>query len=331
MEGGFAQETETREDGYHTPVMVAETLAALLPACGKVFVDATFGGGGHSRCLLEASGPDGRVIALDRDPDAIERGARAVRAWSGRLTLLHGAFGRLATALQQAGVVPVDGVLFDLGVSSHQLDTPWRGFSFQTDGPLDMRMDPTAGQPVAELVNRLRAEELADIIFHYGDERYARRVARAIVAARLQAPLTTTSQLAKLLERVIPGRRGQIHPATKTFQALRMAVNDEMAELRSGLAAGISCLKPGGRMAVIAFHSLEDRLVKETFRQGAQPRSVGHGRLPPPVALATPRPTLRLITRKPWLPTPAEVQRNPRARSARMRVVERLPEGVEAV
>ncbi|MBF0153218.1 MAG: 16S rRNA (cytosine(1402)-N(4))-methyltransferase RsmH [Magnetococcales bacterium] len=325
MEGCPAQALSGESGGYHTPVMTSEVLEALAPQSGSILVDATYGGGGHSHGLLVASAPHGRVIALDRDPEAIAHGAGAVQSWQGRLTLLHGTFGRLADSLRQLGIERVDGVLFDLGVSSRQLDVPERGFSFQADGPLDMRMNPVGGPTAADLVNRLGQEELADLVFHHGDERHARRVARAIVAARLQAPLTTTRQLAKLLERVVPGKRGGIHPATRTFQALRIAVNDELGELRSGLAAGVTCLKPGGRLVAISFHSLEDRLVKEAFRQGVRPPVAGDPRLPPPVASVVPVPTLRLIARKPWTASPAEVQRNPRARSARMRVAERLP------
>ncbi|MBF0175289.1 MAG: 16S rRNA (cytosine(1402)-N(4))-methyltransferase RsmH [Magnetococcales bacterium] len=309
--------------------MAEEVLAALAPMSGQILVDATFGGGGHSARLLEAMAPDGRVIAMDRDPEAVAHGALAVQAWQGRLTLLHGRFGQLTEHLQRLGMGLVDGIIFDLGVSSHQLDVPNRGFSFQADGPLDMRMDPASGPSAADLVNRLGQQALADLIFHHGDERYARRVARVIVQARLQAPLTTTRQLAKLLERALPYKRGGIHPATRTFQALRIAVNDELTELQSGLAAGISCLKPGGRIVVISFHSLEDRLVKETFRQGARPDLVGHPRLPPPLLSAAPSPVLRLITRKPWTPSPSEIQKNPRARSARVRVAERLPERMD--
>ncbi|MBF0136417.1 MAG: 16S rRNA (cytosine(1402)-N(4))-methyltransferase RsmH [Magnetococcales bacterium] len=314
---------------YHVPVMATEVLTALVPqheGIGEgVHVDATFGGGGHSACLLTATAPAGRVIALDRDPEAIAHGSEAVQSWQGRLTLLHGNFGQLAEHLRGLGIRQVDGIVFDLGVSSRQLDIPERGFSFQTDGPLDMRMNPARGASAADLVNRLGQDELADLVFRNGEERYARRVARAIIAARRQTPLTTTRQLAKLLERTVPGKRGDIHPATRTFQALRIAVNDELGELRSGLVSGLACLKPGGRMAVISFHSLEDRLVKETFRQGARPSHVGDPKLPPPLTSVVPEPTVRLITRKPWLPTAAEVQKNPRARSARMRVAERLP------
>ncbi|MBF0626062.1 MAG: 16S rRNA (cytosine(1402)-N(4))-methyltransferase RsmH [Magnetococcales bacterium] len=312
----------------HAPVLAQEALAALAPVPGGLYLDGTFGGGGHARLLLEACGPDGRVVALDRDPEAVAGGAALALEHPQRLVLLQSRFSALGTVLDRLGLAQVDGILLDLGVSSHQLDAPERGFSFRAEGPLDMRMDPRAtGPTAADLVNGLAEEELARLIRELGEERFARRVARAIGHARRQSPLTTTRQLATLLERTVPRGRGGIHPATRTFQALRITVNGELEELRNGLVAALDRLRPGGRLAVICFHSLEDRMVKEVFRQGAHPQPPPHPvEMGPhgPRASRPPPATLRLITRKPLVPGPAETARNPRSRSARLRVAERL-------
>ena len=324
--------------GGHRTVLAAEAVAGLSVAPGGIYVDATFGGGGHSRAVVEQLHPPGRLLALDRDPEAIRRGEGLLAEFlsdgsgspsAGRLTLIHAPFSRLAAVLADEGIKEVHGVLFDLGVSSRQLDEPQRGFSFRSDGPLDMRMNPESGSATAaHLVNTLDAEALADIFSRYGEERHGRRVARAIVNDRQRQPFTGTRQLAGLLERIIPGKRGAIHPATRVFQALRIAVNQEMAELEAGLEAALAFLRPGGRIVAISFHSLEDRVVKNSFRRAAgfQPPPDGPAALlPTPAAAAA---GFRLLTRKPVVPQAAEIQDNPRARSAKMRIIERiLPTG----
>ncbi|MBF0340660.1 MAG: 16S rRNA (cytosine(1402)-N(4))-methyltransferase RsmH [Magnetococcales bacterium] len=311
----------------HISVLPQETLAALEPVAGGVYVDATFGDGGHTRALLNASAPDGRVIALDRDPEAISRGEALARDFGERLTLIHSPFGQLGRLLEERGLDGrVDGILFDVGVSSRQLDTPGRGFSFRLDGPLDMRMDTSSDTPTAaDLLNRMSAEALADLFFHLGEERHSRKAARAIVAQRTATPFATTRQLATLLERVLPFA-GRIHPATRIFQALRIAVNRELEELSSALTAAMAALAPQGRVAVISFHSLEDRIVKQTFRAAALPPPTPTG----PAALLMPFgpvfvPGFRLPFNRPLTPGDAETATNPRARSARLRVIQKLP------
>ncbi len=285
-----------------------------------------------------AVAPDGRVLALDRDPEAVARGAQKVAAHGGRLMLFQTPFSGFTAALDHFGLGAPNGALFDIGVSSRQLDEGRRGFSFMHDGPLNMRMDGGQGveageetaPTAADLVNMLEVGELADLIWRYGEERHARRIARAVVAQRAERPFHTTRELAELLEKVVPaprrGRKGQvikkIHPATRTFQALRMAVNSELDELRQGLDAAMKGMAVGGRIAVISFHSLEDRIVKRRFREAAQPSYDPRFPMAP-----MPSPTLRLITRKPIRPGEAECAANPRARSARLRVAERLPVG----
>lgn len=322
----------------HLSVMAQEAIDALEPRPGGVYVDATFGDGGHSRAILQRIGSQGRLFALDRDRTAVQRSRALVCDYPEQLTVVHTPFSRLKEVLDQYGVATVQGVLFDLGVSSRQLDEPDRGFSFQADGPLDMRMDqPCMEQPMeklvtaATIVNTFGREALADIFFHFGEERHARRIAQAIVLDRQKQPFTTTRQLASLLERITPRKRESrkfsgktIHPATRVFQALRMAVNREMEELQTGLAGALERLAHGGKMAVISFHSLEDRMVKQTFRQTLHPPSspLGPAALVQPVERAV---CFRLVTRKPLFAKAEEVQHNPRARSARMRVIERLP------
>jgi 16S rRNA (cytosine1402-N4)-methyltransferase len=296
----------------HLPVLLDEVVAALAPRDGATYVDGTFGGGGYSTALLDAA--QCRVVGIDRDPDAVARGAALAARYAGRLRLVEGRFGEMARLL---GGEKVAGVALDLGVSSPQLDDPGRGFSFRADGPLDMRMGRD-GESAADLVNAASETQLADIIREYGEERFARRVARAIVARR---PFARTGELAETVRAAIPHRDPSgIDPATRTFQALRIAVNDELGELDRGLAAAEEALAPGGRLAVVSFHSLEDRRVKDFLkrRSGAAPKGSRH--LP---AAAAPAPSFRLLTRKPVEPSAAELRRNPRARSARLRAAER--------
>jgi len=305
----------------HVPVMRDAALAALAPRDGGVYVDATFGAGGHARALLAAA--DCTVWALDRDPAAIARGAALTTEYPGRIHLVEGRFGELDSLLDARGVLPVDGVVFDLGVSSPQLDTAERGFSFRFDAPLDMRMGRD-GPTAAELVNELSKSELARVLRDYGEERKARRIARAIVAARAEQPIERTARLAEIVRAAAgPAKAHDIDPATRTFQALRIQVNDELGELARGLRAAERALKPGGRLVVVAFHSLEDRLVKQFLRRrgGELPRASRHS--PEVGADDGPAPTFRLLRRGATKPDEAEAAANPRARSARLRAAER--------
>jgi 16S rRNA (cytosine1402-N4)-methyltransferase len=285
-------------DAGHVPVLLAETLETLAVRPGGLFVDGTVGLGGHAAAILRASAPDGRLLGLDRDGETLARAAQALRPFGERVRLEHADFREIPERLRGERA---QGVLVDLGISSAQLDDPERGFSFQAEGPLDMRMDRGEGETAGDLVNRLPERELADVIFLYGEERRSRRIARAIVRARERAPIRTTTELAEIVRRAAPrsGRPG-LHPATRTFQALRIRTNRELDGLGTALRAAAQCLAPGGRLAVIAFHSLEDREAKTTLR-----------------ALAAEG--FSLVTRKPVRPTEAEVSANPRARSARLR------------
>ena len=268
----------------HRPVLLDQALDALAPRDGGIYVDTTFGGGGYSQAILELA--ECRVLAFDRDPDAVERG-RLLAVRHPGLTIIHAPFSEMASRLHAQGVAQVEGIVFDLGVSSFQLDQSERGFSFQSDGPLDMRMD-RRGDTAADLVNRLDEAELTRLLFEYGDEPQARRVAKAIVAARRDAPISTTAMLAGIVARAKGGRQGPRDPATRTFQALRIAVNDEVGELERGLAAAEGLLRPGGRLVVVAFHSGEDALVKSFVnRHGG--RLAQPSRHLPPVVLAPPR------------------------------------------
>lgn len=301
--------------GAHVPVLLAEAIAALAPRDDGLYVDGTFGAGNYSRAILEAARC--RVVALDRDPAAVQRGGALASEYAGRLTVIEGRFGDLEQILAGLGIARVTGIALDLGFSSDQMDDPARGFSFRADGPLDMRMS-SDGMTAADLVNSLSEAALADLIYIYGEERHSRRVARAIVRARDTAPLERTGELAALIRKVVPDARG-IDPATRTFQALRMEVNDELGELERVLNAAERTLEPGGRLAIVAFHSLEDRKVKDFLRA----RSGGSGG-----SRHRPSPTLRAatfasLTRKPVRPTAEEIARNPRARSARLRAAER--------
>jgi 16S rRNA (cytosine1402-N4)-methyltransferase len=305
----------------HTPVLAAEALAGLALEAGGYYVDATFGRGGHTALILQALGPEGRVLALDRDPQAIEAGRKQF-AHEMRLTLIHASFADLAALVPaHAQQHSCRGVLFDLGVSSPQLDDPRRGFSFRAAGPLDMRMDPTRGQPVSSWLARASLDEIRQVIATFGEERFARRVAQAIVARRSTAALEDTADLAALVAGAVRTREPGKHPATRTFQALRMFINDELGQLERGLTGALEALAPGGRLAVISFHSLEDRAVKR-FMQRAARVDPALGKLP--VIPAEARPRLKLIGRK-LRASPAEITRNPRARSALLRVAERLP------
>jgi 16S rRNA (cytosine1402-N4)-methyltransferase len=292
----------------HVPVLLAEILSGLNPQPGGVFVDGTLGGGGHTRALAERVWPaeqvgaTGRVIALDNDPAAVLAAEKNLAGLP--VKLVHGNFCDLSEVLTEQNVPLVDGILLDLGLSSDQLADDSRGFSFESDGPLDLRFNPLAGEPAARLVNRLSAEHLADLIFHYGEERFSRRIARAIVEKRHHNPIYTSRQLAEIVRQAVPAiaRQQRIDPATRTFQALRITVNDELKSLETALRRLPDCLKPGGRLAIISFHSLEDRRVKEAFRDD---------------------PRLRALSRKPTTPHEAEIARNPRSRSAKLRIAER--------
>jgi 16S rRNA (cytosine1402-N4)-methyltransferase len=289
----------------HLPVMASEVVEQLRPERGGVFVDCTVGLGGHSSALL-AAGAD-RIIGLDRDLDALDRARQALTPWSARVDLVHADFRSIDAVLDRLGVTLVDGALADLGLSSLQLEAPGRGFSFQRDEPLDMRMDRNAGETAADLVARSDERELADAIFQFGEERHSRRVARAIVRARRESPVATTGRLATIVRQVIPYRgRHHIDPATRTFQALRIWVNQELEGLDRFLEAAARRLRSQARLVVITFHSLEDRVVKRTFR-----------------ALEKSEMTMSVLTKKPLGPTEQEVRRNPRARSAKLRAVER--------
>ena len=297
----------------HLPVMLNEVLAALKPRDGARYVDGTFGGGGYTRAILEAA--DCRVLGIDRDPEAIARGRKLVEQFSGRLTLVEGEFSRM-DAFTEAS----DGVVLDLGVSSFQFDTPARGFSFREDGPLDMRMS-LSGESAADVVNSADERTLSRIISRYGEEKNARRIARAIIAAR---PVATTAELAKIVSEAQgpAALRHAIHPATRTFQALRIHVNDELGELERGLDAALKILAPRGRLAVVSFHSLEDRIVKQFLagNSDTRPRASRHA----PDAGEAPRAHFRLLTNRPQTPSEDEIANNPRARSAKLRIAERL-------
>ncbi len=290
----------------HEPVLVEETVAMLQPSRGGLFVDCTVGLGGHSRALLEAGAT--RLLGLDRDPEALRRAAESLRAWGDRVELVHADYRDLEQVLDARGIAGIDGGLADLGVSSMQLDAEGRGFSFRRDEPLDMRMDQSGGATAADLLAAVDEQELANVIFQYGEERFSRRIARAIVAARRAGPIATTGRLAQIVRQAVPQRGYQrIDPATRTFQALRIWVNRELEGLDTFLARAVRRLLAGARLAVITFHSLEDRIVKHAFR-----------------ALAAGEAALQVLTRKPLTPGDAEVSRNARARSAKLRVIERL-------
>ena len=290
----------------HEPVMTTEVIAQLRPERGGTFVDCTVGLGGHARALLERGAT--RVIGVDRDADALARAAETLAPWRDRIELVHADYRAIEDVLDARGIALVDGALADLGLSSMQLDAEGRGFSFQRDEPLDMRMDRTSGETAADFVARSTERELADTIFAYGEERFSRRIARVLVQARAESPITTTGRLAELVRRAVPARgRPRIDPATRTFQALRIRVNRELEALDRFIVAAARRLRTAGRLVVIAFHSLEDRIVKHTLR-----------------ALEKEDAIVRVLTKKPLVPDGDEIARNPRARSAKLRAAERL-------
>jgi 16S rRNA (cytosine1402-N4)-methyltransferase len=321
--GGPRRTVEDQEEG-HLPVMVEEVMTALSPAPGSFQVDATVGGGGHALRILEATSPDGRLLGLDADPAAIERTSRRLGRFGERVVLRHANFSQIADEARDAGVAPVDGVLMDLGLSSYQLADDARAFSFRAEGPLDMRFDPTRGVPASDLIASLGEDELGDLFRRFGEEPAARRIARAIVAARRIRPIRTGAELAAVVETVSPtparGRR-RIHPATRVFQALRIAVNQELETLPEALQGVLTILRPGGRLAVISYHSLEDRIVKRFIameRKGCT--------CPPelPVCVCGRKPRVAPVGSQPLMPSADEIARNPRARSARLRACRRL-------
>lgn len=303
--------------------MAAEVLELLEPRAGGVYLDGTLGGGGHSELILEKIGPGGLLIGIDRDQSALNAATERLKRFGSCFRPVQGSFGDLSTLLAREGISALDGLLLDLGVSSHQLDTVERGFSFRFDGPLDMRMDNSDGDTAADLLNELSAEELEKIIKDFGEERWAKKIAGRIVQIRQETPISTTLQLADLVAGSIPRRfhEDRIHPATRTFQALRIAVNQELEQVREGVSTGITFLKPGGRIAVISFHSLEDRIVKHLLREAAS------GCICPPrmpYCVCNRKPYLKVLTGRPITAGPEEITSNPRARSAKLRAGEKL-------
>jgi 16S rRNA (cytosine1402-N4)-methyltransferase len=296
--------------GEHLPVLLDEVLEWLRPRSGGRYVDATVGNGGHAAAILAASAPEGRLLGLDADPVAVEVARRRLAEYRDRATIVNANFRDLPAVVESHDIGPVDGIVIDLGISSRQLDAGGRGFTFRHDEPLDMRFDPRRGESAAELLERADERELADMLYQFGEEYRSRRIARAIVRHRASAPLATTRDLVQVIESALGPKRGRTHPATKSFQALRIAVNDELGALEATLPAAASLLAPDGRLAVISFHSLEDRRVKRFFRAG------GDANAP-----------LTELTRKPIVPSPGESGRNPRARSAKLRVAERTAVG----
>lgn len=306
---------------YHVPVMAEESLSLLIGDPDGVYVDGTLGGGGHSERILARLGNGGLLVGIDRDPEALARAGRLSLEYGARFRAVRANFSEIARTLDAMGIEGADGILLDLGVSSRQLDEGARGFSFMRSGPLDMRMDPESGKPASELVNTLDAEELADIFYKYGEEHASRRVARAVVAAREVESIVTTEALAKVVERAL-GRHGGKHPGTKVFQALRIAVNGELEALGSFLSTLPGVLKPGGRVVVISYHSLEDRMVKTALKELTR-----HCVCPEhlPVCRCGLPGSLEMLTKKAVKPSAAEVVSNPRSRSARLRAARRLP------
>ncbi len=291
---------------HHIPVLPTAVLAGLAPRPGGRYIDGTLGGGGHARAVLDASAPDGELLGIDLDPAALAAAAVRLADVGARFRAVRGNFRDLVAHAASVGWQQVDGILLDVGVSSHQLDTAERGFSFNTDAPLDMRLDPDGETSAADLVNGLAEQDLADLIYRYGEEHASRRIARFLVDARRRAPIETTGALAAVVSHAMGGRRGRLHPATRTFQALRIAVNGELESLEHVLPDAIGLLVSGGRLAVIAFHSLEDRIVKQTFRAA---RVAGE---------------VKILTPKPVEADAAETQDNPRSRSAKLRVIEKI-------
>jgi 16S rRNA (cytosine1402-N4)-methyltransferase len=305
------------ENHPHLSVLYHETILAIKPQPGGRYIDATLGAGGHARGILEHSSPDGRLLGMDPDPQALELAARNLAGFGERAVIVQSSYLEMEKRMEDLDWPAVDGIIFDLGVSSMQLDTPERGFSFLADGLLDMRFDPRLELTAAELVNKLSEEDLARILWLYGEENQSRRLARAIVAAR---PLKTTIELANVILRASGGKRGRVHPATKTFQALRIAVNEELSAVETVLPIAVNALKPGGRLAVISFHSLEDRLVKQFFRRESRDCIC-----PPKQLICTcgHKAVIREVTRHAIIASELEISGNPRARSARLRIAEK--------
>ncbi len=298
-------------DLRHAPVMLAETIEWMSPKTHGVYCDATVGFGGHARGILEASGPGGRLIGIDRDQQALAAAAESLREFGDRVTLVHARFSEVRSVLERLGALPLDGCVADLGVSSAQLDQAERGFSFRRPGPLDMRMDQSQGKTAAEFLHDIDPAELESVLVKFGEERHARAIARAVVDASKRKPLLTTDALAALVAATVPGRERGKDPATRTFQAIRIAINEELTELDRFLDQVTTCLRPGGRLVVIAFHSTEDRIVKERLRALARGGEPG-------------QPQFALLTKHVVTPGRAEVVRNARSRSARMRIAQRL-------
>lgn len=308
---------------YHTPVMVSEILDYLRPESGRVYLDCTLGGGAHTLEIVKRILPDGKVVGVDQDDDALNAAAEYLSEYKANVILEKGNFADIEAIAHKLGIAAFDGVLMDLGVSSHQLETPERGFSFRFDAPLDMRMNQSQKVTAAELVNSLSEQHLSDLIFHLGDERWSRRIAKFIIMQRAKHKIETTGELVDIIHAAIPAgaRPDSIHAATKTFQALRIAVNRELESLQDGLDASIRLLSKGSRIAVLSYHSLEDRIVKETFGRYTG-RCTCPSRLP--ICACGAEKVVNILTRKPILPTEGEISENPRARSAKLRVAEKL-------
>ena len=304
--------------GVHVPVLYQEVISGLQPGPGGRYIDGTVGLGGHTSGLLEGAAPDGMVLGIDRDPQALHEAQQKLAVFGERALLKHGSYLQMETFASELGWEQVDGILLDLGISSLQLERPERGFSFREAGPLDMRFDPNADRTADDIVNGWQQEELANVLFQFGEERQSRRIARALVEAR---PIRDTQHLAEVVAAARRGKRSRIHPATRTFQALRIAVNGELEAVREALPLGMGLLRPGGRMAVIAFHSLEDRIVKQTFREVSREK---YDPADPRLGMGGETVEMREITRKPIRPSEAEVALNPRSRSARLRIIEKL-------
>lgn len=310
----------------HRPVLLREVLQCLAPRPGGVYIDGTLGGAGHASEILQLISPGGRLLGIDRDDRALEAAARRLRTYGDRAALVRGNYAEMDSLAAGHGLGAVDGVLLDIGVSSPQLDASERGFSYRDNAPLDMRMDQRQPATAGELVNNLPEDELSRIIFQYGEERFARRIASRIIRERLERPITTTGRLAEIVKEAIPAaaRRTGPHPSRRTFQALRIAVNDELGSLRRGIEAALKILRPGGRLVIITFHSLEDRICKEAFSKLSRACLCPPGL---PVCVCHHRPALKLITRKPIVAGEDELRDNPRSRSAKLRAAERLDQG----
>ena len=303
--------------------MACEVLKGLNLKPGGIYVDCTLGGAGHSAAILQEIGGNGRLVALDRDPEALAAAENRLAPFTGKIDLVRASFANLAGVLKSLGIEEVDGILFDLGVSSYQLDNPARGFSYQHDAPLDMRMDPEQALSAGTLVNSLPVDDLARIIRAYGEERWASRIAKFIGEERKHLPIETTGRLVEIIKKAVPAgaRRDGPHPAKRTFQALRIAVNQELEILRASVHSAVQLLKPGGRICVITFHSLEDRIVKDLFRELASPCTCPRDF---PVCICGGKKEVRAVTARPLIPSPVELENNPRARSAKLRITEKL-------